>query len=240
MFRILSIAAALFALWGCGEREQRAREAEFITAEQFSADNVLIYYGHTMATYGPMALSLGMLNPATGQNEFTGGAFSSPQPVGPKVVFIFKAVDAGQKAAFAEEGVKIENNVAYLLPEHATVSFDVFKEATALGRIDPALGDEEIAQLFMGAVNNGAVPEQKSKPEIDVSEDDYSDDDREKIEGWKLRLRLANERLAAMSREDPGYNQALEEVAMLESILDAAVSNAQFNARKNIEDQSGQ
>ena len=232
--RILAAIVALTTTTGCGDADIRNRAPDYIEAGDHSANNVLIDYGHTVETYGPMLFSLGVFNPATGVDEFTGGVGSTPQPAGPDVVYIFKTLDPRRKAAFSDVGIEIETNVAYVLSKGGPVTIDAFDQAVALGPIDPALNDSEIAALFMNSDDRAPRSQSEKEPQITVTEADFSAADKETIQIFRTRLKTAQEILDGLPPDSSEYERARFELFEIEAILEVNIANAEERAREEI------
>ncbi|MGE0031446.1 MAG: hypothetical protein AB7T20_10045 [Steroidobacteraceae bacterium] len=91
---------------------------------------------------------MGAIRVALGQGgEFTGVPGPS-EPAGPVTVYIFRTVPADTRQFFADSGIDVRENAAYLWPASAPYDADSFKRLQFVRAIDPALTDEALAAEF--------------------------------------------------------------------------------------------
>ena len=67
---------------------------------------------------------------------------------GPTIVYIFRTLHPNDAAQMQRDGLTVQENSAYLLPEGATLSLDALKNMQRIGPIDPAMSDAKLAVRF--------------------------------------------------------------------------------------------
>ncbi len=147
--RIIPVIALLFfIIGGCGAgKDAKTSAALLLEVGQVSADNVAIYDNGRTLAMGPMKMALGETDPATGEKIFT-GRLGAPEPAGPKIVFVVKAISPEEKKNYKDHGIEMAEYTAYMLAENARLSPDALRDMTMIGRIGPAMTNDEIVALF--------------------------------------------------------------------------------------------
>jgi hypothetical protein len=118
-----------------------------VVANAVIANSVYVEHEGMGRVMGAMLYRVGVRNSDTGVMELSNTA-PTAVPEGPVIVYIFKTILPFQREAMQREHVDVEENTAYLLRHGAKFEMDEFRKMKKIGRIDPSLGDAELAALF--------------------------------------------------------------------------------------------
>jgi hypothetical protein len=83
-----------------------------------------------------------------GLGGMLGGQGAAPEPAGPVIVYILKDIPKSFADEIYENGFRLENNAAYLLPVGYGYDAATVKLSDFIRKIDPKLSDEELAKSF--------------------------------------------------------------------------------------------
>ena len=204
-YRFAAIALILLVA-ACGENNTGERAAT-VKAGEVVADNVVIDDNGRARSAGPMAFALGEPDPQSGEMIYT-GRVGNPMLLGPKIVYVFRAIPQEASARFAEQGLKISEHTAWLLPEKTQPDADAIRNATFLGKVDPTLSDEQVLALFGIGVESGEA--KSASPKLDPEA-------QAQVDELDRMLALSRADLNDVSPDNPEYGQRQLEIAVMEA-----------------------
>lgn len=232
---LLRIFVPLAALVVSACSGDNAKNLPPVEAGAYEADNVIIDHMGMTKTSGPMVFSLGEPDPNTGEMLYT-GRVGGPEPSGPRIVYVFKLLQPELRRELSANGIHVKSYNAYLLPERAKVTQEALGAAEPLGSIDPEMSDKEILALF-GLPRKTAADIEREEL-LAISEDDFDDFSKEKVETARALFEQAKAKLEKMEPDDPKYRRALMDYDMYKAGISIQIDQERrrtLRARKEAE-----
>ena len=234
--RTLFIATFAFFAASCGDHNGQIREQiQDVEPGVLIADNVVIDDNGRGRAAGPIGFALGEPDPASGEMQFT-GRVGAQILIGPKIVYVFRTIPSDAAERFNKDGVKVREHAAYLLPEGAQPTLDAIRDAELIGRVDPALSEEEVLALFgLGGEEEAAAAPNSVTPAVDEAA--FDEQSRDKIADLRERIKVAAENAEVSFSDISEYTRwRTEEMELKRQLAEAIASAREKTAAGPVED----